>query len=121
MVCRYWLYTSINCCEQYTIVHRTITDVYDKIYPYAAFVTSFAADWGFVLASKELDLNALTADEIENRISERVSGSLRFYDSITHQRIFALPKHLRESLEQQTHVNKDSDPLRQRMPTTRIE
>lgn len=110
--------TSINCVEQFAIIHRTISAVFKRVYPYAAFVTSFAADWGFVLASKELDLLDLTPHEVEARIESRISGSLSFYDGITHQRIFALPKHLREVLEHQTHVNQDSDPLRQRMPAT---
>ncbi len=60
--------------------------------------------------SNDLDPAQISGEEIDRRISERVSGELRFYDGITHQALFNLPKYIRKALKEQTHVNLDNKP-----------
>ena len=44
-------------------------------------------------------------------VRERVQGQLRYYDGETHTMMFALPKHVRESLAAETRVIEDNHPL----------
>ena len=48
---------------------------------------------------------------IDRIISERLSGEFRYYDGITHRRMFALPKYLRQGIEAETRVVTDDNPV----------
>ena len=54
---------------------------------------------------------SLTADEIDRRIAERITGELRSYDGIAHQGMFAVPKFLREAVAAETRVITRAEPL----------
>ena len=47
----------------------------------------------------------ITGEQIDDRITSRVNGTLRFYDSITHHALFNLPKYLRADIQNRC-VNK---------------
>lgn len=100
----------------YTIINRTLKEVFKNVFPYAAHVPFFAMLWGFCLATNDPDTAQLTKEEIDRRISERINGKLRFYDGTTHQALFNLPKYVRTALTQQTYVNRDNQPLKERYP-----
>ncbi|MFQ5962821.1 MAG: polyamine aminopropyltransferase [Candidatus Scalinduaceae bacterium] len=108
--------TSLVALNTYTIINKTLKNVFTKVFPYAAYVPSFAMLWGFCLATNDLDPTQLTKEDIDQRISERVNGELRFYDGTTHQALFNLPKYIRNALAQQTHINRDSQPLKEKYP-----
>jgi spermidine synthase len=64
-----------------------------------------------VLASKGRHPAAAGREEIDRMVRERVQGQLRYYDGETHTMMFALPKHVRESLAAETRVIEDNHPL----------
>ena len=44
-------------------------------------------------------------------IADRITGELRYYDGITHQLSFLLPKHIRARLAAETRIIEDNHPL----------
>lgn len=108
--------TSLVALNTYTTITRTLKEAFPRVFPYAAFVPSYAMLWGFCLAAHGLDPRDLGPGEVDKRISQRVQGELRYYDGITHQAIFNLPKYLREAIKKQTTVNRDNSPLKEKYP-----
>ncbi len=106
--------TSPVALKTYTVLSKTLQEVFTNVFPYAAYVPSFAQLWGFCLAT-----NAhaqISSEEINQRISERVNGELRYYDGTTHQALFNLPKYLRKALKEQIHINLDNKPIKEQYP-----
>jgi spermidine synthase len=65
-----------------------------------SYVGAYDVPWSYILASKKndpLDMDAATVDRI---LAERVgdTSALRFYDGVTHERIFRMPKDIRSML-----------------------
>ncbi len=108
--------TSPVALKTYTVLSKTLREVFPGVYPYAAYVPSFALLWGFCLATNDLNPAHISKEEIDRRISERISGELRFYDGTTHQALFNLPKYIRKVLGKQTHINRDNKPLKEQYP-----
>jgi len=93
----------------YVAINSTLKTAFSFVLPYKAHVPSFGGLWGFSLASNQLDL--LTGDEVDKRISVRVSSSLRFYDGITHRDLFCLPLYLRQELKKGANIITDEKPI----------
>jgi spermidine synthase len=74
-------------------------------------VPSFFGLWGFVAASQSLDPSELTPEEIDARISTRISKKLKSYDGLTHQAMFTIPKHIRRQLAASKRVITDDQPI----------
>lgn len=108
--------TSPISITTYTIISKTLKEVFKGVFPYGAYVPSFAMHWGFCLATDDMDPKQINKEEINRRITERIKGGLRFYDGITHQAIFNLPKYVRKALKEQKHVNRDIKPLMEQYP-----
>jgi len=91
-----------SCCwgeaVAYVAIINTLNSVFPSVYPYQCDIHSFGGLWGFTLASRQSDPLSLSIEEVDRRISTRVSKSLRFYDGITHQGMFCLPMHLRREV-----------------------
>jgi len=95
----------------FTAVNNTLRSVFPIVCPYQIDVPSFGGPWGFCLASSELNPILLSPAEIDNRISVRSLTDLKFYDGLTHQGMFSLPKHLRGELSRQQRLITDNEPL----------
>jgi len=95
----------------FTAVHNTLKSVFPMVYPYQVEVPSFGGPWGYCLASSSLDPQLLSITEIDNRISARSLIKLRFYDGLTHQGMFSLPKHLRDELSKPGRLITDKEPF----------
>lgn len=108
--------TSPVALKTYTILNKTLKEVFPNVFPYAAYVPSFALLWGFCLATNDLDPTQISSEDIDRRISERINGELRFYDGITHQALFNLPKYIRKALKEQKHINRDNKPIMEKYP-----
>jgi spermidine synthase len=72
---------------------------------------SFLGLWGFVSASQSLDPLELTPEEINARISTRISKKLKSYDGLTHQAMFTIPKHIRRKLAASKRIITDKQPI----------
>ena len=95
----------------FTAVNNTLKSVFPIVCPYQVDVPCFGGPWGFCFASQNLDPLQLSPAEVDERISARSLTNLKFYDGLTHQGIFSLPKHLREELSEQGRLITDNEPL----------
>lgn len=95
----------------FSSVNNTLKSVFPKVYPYQVEVPSFGGPWGFCLAALNLNPTLLSPAEVDRRISDRSLTGLRFYDGLSHQGIFSLPKYLRTELAQPTRLITDNQPL----------
>jgi len=95
----------------FTAVSNTLKSVFPIVCPYQTDVPSFGGPWGFCLASLNLNPILLSVTEVDDRISARALTGLKFYDGLTHQGMFSLPKHLRVELSKQTSLITDNEPL----------
>jgi spermidine synthase len=94
-----------------TAVSHTLQSVFPTVNQYAAYVPCFGCPWGFCLASRGNGLSLLTPAEVNNRIAERSLKGLKFYDGISHQGMFLLPRYVREALKTQQRTITDKNPL----------
>ena len=91
-------------------VNNTLKSVFPIVCPYQADIPCFGGPWGFCLASLNLNPVPLSPAEVDKRIVAR-SLDLKFYDGLTHQGLFSLPKYLRDELSAQTRLITDDQPL----------
>lgn len=110
-------------------IFNTLGTVFDCVVPYSTNIPSFGSDWGFCMAyNSEESVRSWTeiAPEkvdsmIENRITDIESAGkegnvgptdvLMFYDGVTHKRMFALTKPLRQALKKDTRVMTVANPV----------
>ena len=97
--------------QNFTAIVNTLGTTFSKIRPYQVNVPSFIDMWGFTCASQCLDPSVITAEEIDNRISARVSRELKAYDGLTHQAMFTFPKHIRQKLAATQRIITDKEPI----------
>ena len=97
--------------DVYAVIHSTISSIFPISRLYHTFVPSFLLDWSFNIGSKKYDPIALSGEEIDSRIRERIAGDLKFYDSETHKHMFSIPKHVRRALNSTKKISTDSEPI----------
>ncbi len=95
----------------FTAVNHTLKSVFPIVCPYQVDVPCFGGPWGFCLASLNVNPVLLSPAEVDSRISARSLTRLKFYDGLTHQGIFSLPKYLREELSKPGRLISDNQPL----------
>lgn len=95
----------------FSAVYNTLKSVFTIVSPYQVEMPAFGGSWGFCLASMDVDVTKFTPDEVNKRLAARSLGDLRFYDGITHQGMFYLPRYLRAELAKQTRLITDAQPL----------
>jgi len=97
-------------------IYNTLKRSFKYVHLYTASIPSFMDHYAFVIASDDVDVSALTAEEIDKRISERISATheigadaskvgekaLSAYDGETHEMMYRLPKWLRTKLANNT-------------------
>jgi len=103
--------TSLTALLNFSAVYQTLKSVFPVVSSYEAWIPSFGLPWGFSLASKQHHPQKLSSQEIDGRIKERITGELRYYDSVVHQGQFLLPKHVRLSMEKEERLIEDNQPL----------
>ena len=107
---------SITENDVFTSICNTLSKVFNHVFPYVTYIPSYALQWGFVMATGNPGKLDITGQEIDDRIGSKVTGTLRFYDSITHHALFNLPKYLRTDIRKQTRIISDKDPLTEHYP-----
>lgn len=103
--------TSAKNLLNFTSVYQTLKQSFPVVSGYQACIPSFGLPWGFALASKQFDPQALDIKEVNQRIADRVTGDLLYYDGETHQGQFLLPKHVRREMALQDRIIEDNHPL----------
>lgn len=102
---------SLNDLDCYSAIQHTLAQVFPVVGPAWASIPSFALPWGFSVASKGRDPRSFAPKDVDDLIASRIQGGLRFYDGITHQASFLLPKHIRTRLANETRIIEDNHPL----------
>jgi len=77
---------------------NTLKQVFPAVYPYSTFVPAFGDEYGFTICAEDWLPDPAKTDPTE-KIEKLVSGENRFYDAITHIRMFHLPLHIRKMME----------------------
>ena len=95
----------------FSAVANTIKTAFPKVSTYEAFVPSFGSTWGFTWGSLRPDPEELSIEEIDMRIATRLINEPGFYDGLTHQGMFSVPKYLRKALSEETRVITKAEPL----------
>jgi len=90
-------------------VCSTLKSVFPDVCAYQVDIPSFGGPWGFCLASASL--GSPSPNEIDERILSRSLEHLRFYDGLSHQAMFSLPKHIRNELASPGRLITDDSPL----------
>jgi len=103
--------TKVGDLDFFTSIHRTLREVFAVVAGYQAFISCFGTPWGFMLASRQIDPRSQNAATVDRLIADRVRGSLAYWDGVTHQHSFALPKFVRKAIAAQTRVSTDANPL----------
>ena len=95
----------------FSAVVNTISSVFPKVVLSEAFVPSFGTTWGFVIGSLGPDPAALSVDEVDARVGDRISSELRFYDGVTQRGMLSVPKFLRQAVADEKRIITKADPL----------
>jgi len=95
----------------FTSIHRTLREVFPVVAGYQTFVSCFGTPWGFIVASKKVDPNKQDVKTVDKLIADRIKGSLEYWDGVTHQHAFSLPKFIRKAIAKQTRIVTDANPL----------
>jgi len=98
------LLTYMDC---FTVIHNTMRVTFPQTYPYLADIPSYGSPWGFNMGLKDGG-KLPDKHEINTRINKRMKDpeTLRFYDGLTHQGMFGLPKYIKLDIEKERRVLK---------------
>jgi len=92
-------------------VYATLKSVFPIVCAYQVDIPSFGGPWGFCVASSSLSPFPINPSEIDNRIGARSLDHLKFYDGLTHQAMFSMPKHIRNEIAGPGRLITDDSPL----------
>lgn len=95
----------------FSAVANTVGSVFPAAYLCEAFVPAFGATWGFVVGSLGPNPSAMPRDDVDRRIADRIDGELRYYDGITQQGMFSVPKYLRRAVAAEDRIITRANPL----------
>ena len=95
----------------FSAVANTVGSVFPAVYLCEAFVPAFGATWGFVVGSLGPNPSAMQRDDVDRRIADRINGELRYYDGITQQGMFSVPKYLRRAVAAEDRIITRANPL----------
>ena len=96
--------------ECFTTIYKTLESIFKHAVPCQVHIPSFITLWGFTIAS-DAPLAQLNASDVDRRIAERLTKSLRHYDGRSHEAMFALPRHIRDGIAAETRINRDDSPV----------
>jgi spermidine synthase len=103
--------TDIGVWDAHLAVVHTVREVFPYVAPYRAHVPSFSESWGFLVASQTIDAATLDPAAVDARLAAAGLSELRFYDGITHQALFHLPRPLRQAQAAWARAITDAAPI----------
>ncbi|HEY7518724.1 MAG TPA: fused MFS/spermidine synthase [Methylomirabilota bacterium] len=104
--------TKLGELDFYTCIHRTLREVFPVVAGYQIFMSCFGTPWGFITATKKIDPRTQSPAVVDKIIAQRLPGArLQYWDGVTHQHVYSLPRHIRTAVEAQTRVVTDANPL----------
>jgi spermidine synthase len=103
--------TKVGELAFFTAMCRTVSTAFPVVAPYQAFISCFGVPWGFLVATKGVDPRTIPPAAVDAAIARRLRTPLRYWDGITHQHSFALPRFIRDAVAAETRVVTDAEPL----------
>jgi spermidine synthase len=103
--------TKVGELAFFTSILRTLRDVFPVVAGYQTFISCFGTPWGFITATRQIDPTQLSPQRVDELVAERGVSGLEYWDGVTHQHAFALPKFIRKAIAAQTRVSTDAHPL----------
>ena len=97
--------------QYHAVLNRTLAAVFPEVHSYLEFMQSFDCLCGFVVAANDANLRLPRGDELQQRLDARVTGPLRYYDAISHDRLFSLPRPLRDRIATTTNIADENHPI----------
>ena len=121
--------------SSFAAIKNTLETAFDVVMPYTVNVPSFGSDWGYVMAfdsSKDpetaiveyVDISIKTIDDMATKCITQISDIdskvqncekgcdvLKYYDGLTHRRMFALPKPLRVNMKKDQRIMTKENPV----------
>jgi len=94
----------------HAVLRHTLGKIFKVVRPFYAFVPSFDVPWAFLLCTQNADPLALTAAQVDRRIG-KLAKSLQFYDGMSHEGLFRIPKYLRQRLAKEKDVITEKKPV----------
>ena len=101
----------LNYEEVFTPIHHTMAQVFPSIAAYSVFMQSFGENWGFVLAAKNSMTLNLSPARVDQALKKARVADLKFYDGVSHQSLFSLPKYIREALAREHRTITKDKPI----------
>lgn len=104
--------------DVFTVVNKTLNEVFPAVFPYHTEIPSFVSTWGFNMAFKEhesLDKNFASWDpkdvdeKLKEKLGEKVT-SLRHYDGISHRGLMNPSKYIRDMCEKEERISTKDNP-----------
>ena len=74
---------------------RTLRGIFPKTSYYYEYIPSYGSQWSFVTGSFKYSPDGMSASLVEKRLQQRKLENLLYYSPETHNRLFCLPKHIR--------------------------
>ncbi len=100
----------LNYLECFTTIFNTLGGIFEHTTSAQAHVPSFQTLWSFTLAS-DSPLTFPDEGQVDVRLAERVNKELKFYDGESHRSMFALPKFMRQGVQEEKRINRDASPV----------
>jgi len=85
--------------ERFSRLIGNLKAVFPQVRPYLVPIAIYGGLWGMACASRSLDPKALSAEEVERRLTERGVDGLNYYNGDTHVGALALPNFVRRLLD----------------------
>ena len=106
----------LGVLEGHLAIVRTLGAVFPVALGYHTHVPSFGESWGFAIGCKAglagaVDPSALTVERVDQVLATRGCADLRFYDGLTHRRLFSRPKYERALASLPGPIITDDNPL----------
>ena len=100
--------------ECFTTIYKTLGNIFTHTAAAQVHIPAFQTLWSFTLASEEPRPSGFEngwEGRVDHLLGERVAKTLRFYDGESHRSMFALPKFLRQGIQEEQRINRDASPV----------
>lgn len=89
---------------------KTLKTIFPVVKIYWTFMFSFQLPWAFVIASKSKDPENISLSSINERFKP-IQNQFKYYYPAVHSAVFAVPKYLKDAVEEKGIVIKDDVPF----------
>lgn len=99
-------------CELAQQINQLWKNVFPYTERYLCHPQSYGTSWLTVVGSNSyLGLSELSIQDVDKYCSNQTEGAFKFFDGLTHQHMFALPKDIRQLLSNDDYIDTKFDKL----------